>query len=328
MRRYILLILIIIFSSVIYAETKTAEKLNIGSQETVYGKTLTILDAAADGSVKVEVDGKKGVITYGDYSTEINGMRLLITNYTYIDETFVQITMEITVEASCGDGVCNTNLSETNESCCTDCGCTTGTCISNVCRIAECDEDKECDDNNKCTTDTCNVEKKCEHTQLTECKSDDGCCPEGCNNENDNDCEAQIEQPQGECQNDQDCEDNNACTTDKCEGEPKACTHETTEGCDYKGKCYKVTERAENVYCTEEGMKQQKENQQSCDNNYECLENACTKNLCGKESKKGMYIGTLVAVLTFLTLVFMGYSLFKKKNKEQDLNPPLHSDNT
>ncbi|MBM4401112.1 MAG: hypothetical protein FJ045_04090, partial [Crenarchaeota archaeon] len=157
MRRYTLIILLIIFASAIYAETKTAEKLNIGSQETVSGKTLTILGAAADGSVKVDVDGKKGVVIYGDYAREINGMRLLITNYTYIDETFVHITMEITVEASCGDGVCDTNLSESSESCCTDCGCTTGTCINNICKIAECEEDNDCDDDNKCTTDTCNA---------------------------------------------------------------------------------------------------------------------------------------------------------------------------
>ncbi len=327
MRKYLIAVLIILLSSYIYAETKTAEKLNIGSKETVNGKTVTILDATYDGTVKVEVDGKKDVIGLGDYVKEVNGMKLRIANYTYIDETFVEISMEITVDIKCGDDICNANVSESNESCCTDCGCTTGTCISNVCRTAECQEDKECEDDDNCTINKCSSEKKCETTNVTECKNDDGCCPEGCKNENDKDCKiAETEKPEGECQNNSDCDDKNACTTDKCE--EGNCTHQATAGCDYKGKCYNITERTEEVYCTEGGMKQQKADKVSCNNDYECKENICTKNLCGKESKKGIYMGVLVAVLTILTLALMSQHLFKKKDKKQDLNPQECPENT
>lgn len=313
MKKISLFFLIIILSaSFLLAETKTVEKMNVGSKEIVNGKTVTILDAAIDGSVKVEVDGKKGVIKYGDYITEINGMKLLITNYTYIDETFVQIKLEMTVDAKCGDGICNTNMSETNESCCTDCGCTFGKCISNVCRLVECEEDKDCEDNDKCTTNTCTAEKECETTNITECKNDDGCCPDVCEHDTDADCEIE---PVDECKNDTECDDENACTTDVCEGQPKKCSHSTAEGCDFEGVCHNITERVKNMYCSREGIKQQKENLERCSDNYECLANECHNNLCGKKSNKNIMIGLVIASMTLLILTVVSYYLFKKKSK-------------
>lgn len=37
------------------------------------------------------------------------------------------------------------------------------------------------------------------------------------------------------------------------------------------------------------------------------------KNQCGKESKRGLYIGIMVAILTFVALMFTGYTIFVKK---------------
>lgn len=321
----VVIIILILALPTIYAITETKENLNINSVVTVNGKTLTILRAAADGNIKVDVDGKKGIVQYGGMITEVNGMKMAMTNYTYIDETYAVISMGITVDAPCGNGVCEANMSETNETCCTDCGCTTGTCIKNICTIVMCKEDKDCDDKNNCTIDKCTDMKKCSNTKIEECKSGDGCCPSGCRYENDTDCEKEVE-PLGECKNDTDCNDNNSCTIDKCEGKPTKCTHQTTEGCDFNGKCYNITERTDKVYCTLGGMKQQKENKAKCNNNYECIKNVCIKNACGKEPKTGIYIGIVVAVLTFLALMFMGHSIFRKK--EQDLKPNKSSDNT
>lgn len=48
-----------------------------------------------------------------------------------------------------------------------------------------------CDDGNACTADTLSGEActaKCEHAPITACTSGDGCCPKGCNADNDDDC--------------------------------------------------------------------------------------------------------------------------------------------
>ncbi|MBN1275590.1 DUF4038 domain-containing protein [Candidatus Woesearchaeota archaeon] len=57
-----------------------------------------------------------------------------------------------------------------------------------------------CDDGNPCTTDTmtgspdeCNV--ACAHTQKTSCQDNDGCCPSGCDYQDDNDCPEQGAAP-------------------------------------------------------------------------------------------------------------------------------------
>jgi hypothetical protein len=325
MKKLLLIAAILLAIQISYGITETKENLNINSTATVGGKTITIERALPTG-IKVDVDGTGGIIQIATNGTitEINGMKIIVKDFTYIDESFSLISLEITVDYQCGDGNCNST--ETNESCCTDCGCTAGICINNICAEPECKEDKDCDDNDKCTTDKCNAETgKCKSAKTTECKTGDGCCPEGCKYENDTDCEKE-EAPAGECTGDSDCNDNNSCTKDKCEGNITKCTHEATAGCDYNGKCYKTNERTDKGYCTEAGMKQQKPNQEACTNDYECLENKCTKNLCGKESKKGLYIGVAVAVLTFIALILMGYSIFRKK--EQPLNPNKNSDNT
>ncbi|MEM4245547.1 MAG: hypothetical protein QW404_00850 [Candidatus Nanoarchaeia archaeon] len=304
------LFLIISCYSVI-AETKTVEKMTFNSKETVNGKTITILDATAF-QIKVDVDGKKDVIdvslAQNITTANINQMIIEVVNYTYEGPDFVYMTLKLTVEVPCGDGICDTNRSESSESCCKDCNCTRGFCIDNVCRGIQCREDKDCDDRDSCTIEKCE-QFQCDRTTIKECVSYDRCCPEGCSfNKGDKDC-PYI----GECESDEECDDKNACTKDICEGKPTNCTHIRTEGCSYKGKCYKINERVEDVYCTTDGMQPQKENLEKCEYGFECKANECQYNLCGKRTNKSILNGLIIASIVFIFLMLVCFFLLKSR---------------
>jgi len=50
-----------------------------------------------------------------------------------------------------------------------------------------CTSDITCSDGEACTIDSC-IDGFCKHTEVLMCYMDDGCCPENCNQGNDNDC--------------------------------------------------------------------------------------------------------------------------------------------
>lgn len=306
MRLFFVFLSVVVIASVAYAETKTVEKMDIGSKETVSGKTLTILDATSSGNLKVDVDGKKGFVKYGDPLVNINEMKVRVVNFTYVDEDFVQATVEMAVDAECGDGLCNRTASESPDSCCADCGCEVGQCLSNVCKLVECTEDTGCDDSNPCTMDSCES-NKCANSVVSECKSGDKCCPEGCLYENDTDCEFV-----GFCDDDSDCQDDNSCTIDRCEGTPLNCTHAASPGCSFEGLCYNVTDRAGDFYCTGAGMKGQKNDLESCSQDYECKTSKCEQGLCGGKPKKNTVLVLVVASAVLVVLTLVSYVLWKK----------------
>jgi len=68
--------------------------------------------------------------------------------------------------------------------------CCSGQCIAPVCSV-----NNDCNDGNACTIDACNnpdtCSAECSFTEITECMDNDGCCPSGCDSNNDNDCSAQ-----------------------------------------------------------------------------------------------------------------------------------------
>ena len=93
-----------------------------------------------------------------------------------------------------------------------------------------------CNDGNGCTIDsmtgsaaTCNVD--CSYNAITTCVSNDGCCPAGCNANNDSDCTpvcgnnviepGETCDPQSSCANL--CNDGNPCTLDTMNGSPATC---------------------------------------------------------------------------------------------------------
>ncbi len=312
MKRLVIALIVILALQSMYAISETKEKLSVGSTATVSGKTLTVLRVTPD-HIKVDVDGVDNNLANGG-SAEVNGMKVDVLSLLYIDETYSEVNLRLTVDYECGDSNCSKG--ETSESCCKDCGCTTGQCISNKCTTAECKEDKDCNSKDPCTLEKCNS-GKCEKTNITECKGNDNCCPASCAYEKDADCKKEEAIITAECQTDSECNDNNSCTSDKCSS--TKCLHESAKGCDLKGTCYNLTERIDTLYCTDSGMQSQKENKSPCSNNYECAENMCTNNVCGTESNKGFYTGIIIAVITLIALVFAGYRVFRKK--EQGLYP-------
>lgn len=53
--------------------------------------------------------------------------------------------------------------------------------------IKYCDSNEDCDDENSCTIEDCR-EGVCFNVKVLLCYANDGCCPENCNQRNDNDC--------------------------------------------------------------------------------------------------------------------------------------------
>lgn len=161
-----------------------------------------------------------------------------------------------------------------DDGCCPKSRCTEEK--DNDCKLVdECINDSNCDDGNLSTKDICDKNKKCSHIKITvtKCISGDNYCPENCTFTSDIDCD--------ECNNDEDCDDSNACTFDACSGTPKKCFNNATQGCNFLEECIPVGTRIEVQFChTDNTMKQLKSKKQYCDNNYECLSNQCIKNKC------------------------------------------------
>ena len=59
--------------------------------------------------------------------------------------------------------------------------------IENQTEEKTCIQDSDCDDGNACTINDCR-EGKCLEIEVVLCYQNDGCCPENCNQQNDNDC--------------------------------------------------------------------------------------------------------------------------------------------
>ena len=182
-----------------------------------------------------------------------------------------------------------------------------------------CSTDKECDDKNPCTINECEGDPlRCHRTLILWCRDDDGCCQESrCTPEKDNDCKAagtplnisgnittnesindSITNQSStedtiivaECTVNKDCDDSNFCTADNCLGEPKICSYDKVDGCNFNGTCMLIGTRIETHFChTDNTMQQLREKKEYCDNNYECLDNQCIENICKEDGFfKGM----------------------------------------
>lgn len=151
----------------------------------------------------------------------------------------------------------------------------------------ECDKAEECDDNNPATEDLCKGNPRiCLHIPITNCKTGDGYCPEGCLFKDDGDCPA-IDM----CQSDIDCTDSNNLTKDECTGTPKYCKY-TLKSCeemnkylceDYeecKGEILPTTDRG--VCCNVQCSKTKSCEGVVCESYEKCVNGECYKKLCGE----------------------------------------------
>ena len=154
------------------------------------------------------------------------------------------------------DGCCPSGCNSNND---VDCSCTAASCGDGVvesCELCDtaistgagkCPTLTDCNDGNPCTIDSIQgtgCQAHCVHTQNTTCSlTPNGCCPSGCNANNDRDCSAVcgngVVEPgeacdtaigaglPGHCPSSiADCNDNIACTVDGFTG--SACTSQCT----------------------------------------------------------------------------------------------------
>lgn len=151
------------------------------------------------------------------------------------------VVCENTAITACvdGDGCCAPGCDTTNDD---DCNAVCGNGViegGETCDpIADCPT--ACDDMDACTADTLvgdaqTCDAVCLYAAITACVDDDGCCPNGCDANTDNDCAAMcgnaITEPGETCDpesscpmNTADCDDQNACTGDTFGGDPATCT--------------------------------------------------------------------------------------------------------
>ncbi len=131
----------------------------------------------------------------------------------------------VSEDSDCGPG-CGNGALDANETCDPPSSCPLCP-VSTACLRVE-----GVGDANACTF-------QCKTTEITECRSDDACCPGGCNTHNDNDCSAScgngVIDPGETCEKSSEplcpaaCDDMNPCTIDMRTGSDDncnvACTH-------------------------------------------------------------------------------------------------------
>jgi hypothetical protein len=196
-------------------------------------------------------------------------------------------TIEIEVDSCDSDSDCNDDNPSTLDSCSgepksckyeaiTD--CVTGdnfcpeSCIYDKDKdCPECFSDPDCNDNTLSTKDTCS-DSRCTNMIIKECITGDNYCPDKCNYKQDDDCI--------ECGSDLDCDDNDSCTVDKCT--EKQCLNEMIDGCQYNDECLKIGSRVESSYCSANSLQEQKPLKESCNHDYECINEYCSNNVCSE----------------------------------------------
>ena len=148
--------------------------------------------------------------------------------------------------------------------------------------LGECNSDLDCNDKDGCTVDKCEgIPKKCAHTKQEGCAVGTKCFNQGiiyklgeeryyCDVSN----KGLLQKEDGNiCNNAYECL-SNICEKNLC---GKYC-----EGCkDKNNNCIPFGTRTETQYCDiDKTIKNQKYNEISCNNNYECTSNVCVNSKC------------------------------------------------
>ena len=228
-RCIILLVLILISVSSVYSITRE-EEMNVGQSVKVNGKTFTFDKFNLDKKyIIVTVDGLSDKFNFVETSKYVNGMKVIVLDYTSYGDDIASFKFNLSVDITCGDMICDPK--EDSTICCNDCGCSSGKiCEENVCisdKGNECELNKDCNDNDMCSSDFCNlsfIPRECLHFRVFDCRNDDGCCPVGCDSTMDNDC-VFIE-----CRESNECNDFNKCTEDVCLN--NTCNFNKIESCE------------------------------------------------------------------------------------------------
>ena len=297
---------IALMASLVLAATTQKIIIDVSESLIINGKNITLLGLGKTG-VSLLVDGVVVEVQEGVVDKFANGIKVTLIGFSASPPTAI---FNITVDFTCGDGTCSQY--EDHLICCTDCACALASesCVSNICRTnftvvgtSECQQNEDCYDNETCTMNVCKV-GKCITTPVTSCTSGDACCPKECFAEQDTDCTGI-----NKCATAIDCDDNDACTTDQCVGNPLLCSHTRNAGCDWNLTCYAAGSTRDSKACVNDNWLDQKVDLLPCTDGFECSSGVCKEGICGGRKRNWMvyliYVmlgATAIAVLTFLNL--------------------------
>lgn len=318
-------LLIVLYSTVINAD-RTKMIVDIPTNFIYYGKNVSIITLQPP-FVGVDVDGVSDTIKYTSLDNDIipdlgnftylNGVYFFIYGYSQAPS---KVILDISIDFICGDNVCS--RLEDHRICCSDCGCGLAKeiclynrCLENVTKPAslnKCNANIDCDDKNACTLDTCDtvsLPTKCVRTSITTCINGDGCCPGSCESDTDQDC-ALIDK----CKSNFNCNDNNPCTEDTCDGQPKRCNNIVNPGCILNDQCVPTGTQDNGKYCKDQWLTM-KADGSKCKGNFECFSNKCTLGRCG--TLKDNFLVYLVYTITIVLFGVIAYLIRSslKKNK-------------
>lgn len=151
----------------------------------------------------------------------------------------------------------------------------------------------------------CNFDGECQENETQKrCCYDCGCEPL-------HKCEDNICIKKEGCTSNGECDDENPCTEDSCSN--GKCSYTTIDGCEFGNKCleYGTIKEINNIqsYCLENIWKSQKEKDEPCKNDYECLSGKCKENKCYEKSSKGLF--TTIAIILVIILIYFSFKKFK-----------------
>ncbi len=312
------IVILLILISIIVSAVSTNQKiiLSVGNSTIINGKNIT-LRGISENKANIDVDG---VLQSAEYNRTkfINGVKITVLGLA--SEPPLAI-LNITIDFVCGDRLCSEF--EDNKICCTDCNCTLAgdICIGNRCAKleAECINNSDCNDSNPCTENICDKSSypsQCVYKQITQCISNDTCCPSQCDTPQDSDC-ALVDK----CKEDSECDDKNPCTQDKCQGSPKRCDFLKEEGCPLNDKCIETGTIFEGKYCKENWTVQRGINS-ACENYYECNTGICKNGKCSLTTEKNyllpiLYTFGIAAVVLVVFYLFVSFKRIKPVKPSQ-----------
>lgn len=235
----LILSIIIILSAAVYSATQQNVNLELKESVAIVGVNFTLLSFGSNNKLSMSINGKEHILSaieteYLEGITVTPGLIYDANRWRNFSVDF-----NITVDYTCGNVVCEANLSESSTYCCADCNCSSGyTCYNKRCiksDLINCYSDEECDDNDPCTIDYCNKELPitCMHTGIDcneEVEEVINETVEETNITEDNNTADEVnvtKDPTLEdefCSTDADCDDNNTNTIDKCDA-ASLCTH-------------------------------------------------------------------------------------------------------
>ncbi len=311
MEKRVILAIGMLFLLVPIALAQQKSYLKLRESVLINGKNITLA-----GLLSREVSEEANFLVDGIFGTveksregEVNGV---LINVTGISKSPPVIIVTFRVPFVCGDGACSSL--EDYQICCKDCGCGLGarqSCINNICRsnvshyssTYDCYYNADCQDGDPCTADICNVQAvpyKCTHAQITSCTSSDGCCPRTCSDEEDQDCKTV-----NRCMSKGECNDNNPCTKDFCEGTPRRCKYTTETGCPLSNECLPTGTVNAGKYCSAESVwTTLKGVNKPCEQDHECAGGRCQYNKCGGLAfLTGVTASNIYTIILYIALI-------------------------